>query len=341
LNDDKLSISSLVDITENDSVGRSTLIEILLEKTSEYNWMQVVGVALLQSNYDLISMIDKKLIPDFFYLRKFEFLQTSDYFGPVSAGAISMPESVEVFIIDSEQSIESMEWQGNYVGIDSEWKTTIGGKFEKSKSSILQLAFATKVYIVDLLFTQNRQSLDLKLYELFGNSSIIKIGVSFEGDMAKFRESYPEMLCFQSPLRSYLDLIDVHKTNRKTNPGGLNNLCEIYYNQSLCKFEQLSNWESRPLRKRQFHYAALDAYICISLYYLLYEMKFDMQSDLITQLGASLKKGDGTLEKHGITCEICKSLLHDKSNCLKIVRCQICGFFDHETIKCQCVLEVS
>ena len=34
----------------------------------------------------------------------------------------------------------------------------------------------------------------------------------------------------------------------------------------LCKFEQVSNWETRPLRQSQLHYAALDAQILIQIF---------------------------------------------------------------------------
>ena len=35
--------------------------------------------------------------------------------------------------------------------------------------------------------------------------------------------------------------------------------------KEICKGEQMSNWELRPLRKTQMHYGALDAYVLIDL----------------------------------------------------------------------------
>lgn len=39
--------------------------------------------------------------------------------------------------------------------------------------------------------------------------------------------------------------------------------------KALCKYEQRSNWNRRPLKKSQLHYAALDAQICLKLYEIL------------------------------------------------------------------------
>lgn len=36
--------------------------------------------------------------------------------------------------------------------------------------------------------------------------------------------------------------------------------------KQLSKYEQRSNWNRRPLKKSQAHYAALDAQICLILY---------------------------------------------------------------------------
>lgn len=39
----------------------------------------------------------------------------------------------------------------------------------------------------------------------------------------------------------------------------------LFEGKKLCKAEQMSNWENRPLRYTQEHYAAMDAWILVEM----------------------------------------------------------------------------
>jgi len=43
-------------------------------------------------------------------------------------------------------------------------------------------------------------------------------------------------------------------------------MCDKVMHKKMCKYEQRSNWNRRPLKKTQLYYASLDAYICVFIY---------------------------------------------------------------------------
>jgi ribonuclease D len=62
-----------------------------------------------------------------------------------------------------------------------------------------------------------------------------------------------------------LDLQNMYKKIRDygERKSGLAVVCNYFFCKPLCKKEQCSNWEQRPLTNAQLHYAALDAWILV------------------------------------------------------------------------------
>ena len=86
-------------------------------------------------------------------------------------------------------------------------------------------------------------------------------------------------------------------------------MTEQVLKKKLCKGETLSNWERRPLRSSQVHYAALDACIMIYLYQELDKkaknLGLDIQNyrELLKQnIGMCIKKKSTNLISNILYC---------------------------------------
>jgi ribonuclease D len=110
---------------------------------------------------------------------------------------------------------------------------------------------------------------------MFLSNKILKVGQSFPDDLRKMQESYRKMKCF-SCIKHYLDISEFAQKVHQTTSTNLAlvvakelskiNIILTYIDVLLCKEEQISNWENRPLTRSQTHYAIADAFILVLLF---------------------------------------------------------------------------
>lgn len=185
-------------------------------------------------------------------------------------------------------------------------------KPKRRTCQILQIATNSKVVLFDLEAVPAKYDKKIKetkngtapivskefddlIHGMFYDSSILKIGMSFFGDIKLLRTEYPYLNCFKCIIKNYFELTNVlnfvrskkgrrvfdinmetessikrrfSKSNMKKE-GGLATIARHVTKQRLSKKEQLSNWALRPLRLSQIKYAALDAQIEIDIYKVL------------------------------------------------------------------------
>jgi hypothetical protein len=102
------------------------------------------------------------------------------------------------------------------------------------------------------------------LSNIFTDKKSIIVGFGFSSDLAMFKQYAPQLSFIQNIPR-FIDAQDFYKLVypdfQETGGFGLANVCEKVMEKKLCKKEQCSNWENRPLRYSQEHYGAMDAWI--------------------------------------------------------------------------------
>lgn len=122
--------------------------------------------------------------------------------------------------------------------------------------------------------------LDHVLNKIFSCQESIVVGFGFDSDKTMFRAYCPNLTFIENTKR----VVQMQQLFQELYPEGgcsLAAVCEHVLSMKLCKNEQMSNWELRPLRQSQLHYAAADAWV-------------------LTQIAAELHKqiGDEVFEAH-------------------------------------------
>jgi ribonuclease D len=160
--------------------------------------------------------------------------------------------TIEV-INTSEQLEEAMNSisLAPFIGFDSEQKPT----FKKGQTShgvcLVQLATASKCYLIQIKQIKNLKP----LIDLLEDDKIIKIGTGLKGDNeALFKQ-------FGLRLKSTIDLENVFKKLSSVNQIGAKKAASIILNEKLQKSKNISrsNWENSDLSDGQIKYASEDA----------------------------------------------------------------------------------
>ena len=127
-----------------------------------------------------------------------------------------------------------------------------------------QIAGKDEAYIIDMIKLGKSNKLDKMLTSLFTQEKTVIVGFGFSADLAMFRKFCPT-LKFVDSIPRFVDAQSFYKLvypDYKDNGGmGLAAVCERVMEKKLCKKEQMSNWENRPLRYSQEHYGAMDAWV--------------------------------------------------------------------------------
>jgi len=166
------------------------------------------------------------------------------------------------------------------VGLDSEFRMSLT-KFDKQGTALLQLATKSKLIIIDSLKLWNHPKYNKLIQDLFSNPKILKVGHTLSADLEILRNdqfSDSELI-----IRNHLDLPKAFKgLYPELKQSSLAYICEKITKKPMSKYEQISNWNKRPLRKSQIHYGAMDAFILLKIY--------DEMKQLLVETGEDIEK---------------------------------------------------
>ena len=190
-----------------------------------------------------------------------------DKFGPRTENCISYSKNDinVIFIQETSDLIKYFDLyfkNSKFIGIDSEWREAVEFN-KKTQVSIMQLSdFEMKnIFILDMIKLNKDNNFEKNFEKLFTNKKFI--GFSFKDDLSHYSEKLD--LFFRTKVEIY-DIKNLYTLKYLEKCPSFAKVCEKVIGKPLCKYEQCSNWEKRPLRESQLHYAALDALICCLIF---------------------------------------------------------------------------
>ena len=260
--------------------GLEKILDFYYEgKKNNYFYLYVINeiyYAAIDSKYLKLSKKRKKEIDDIYYKLNYKDKYSfKDHFGPVQKDCLQIDQNkTKVFFIDDVEYLEKILNQyfinTKYVGIDSEWQQCMK-IIDKTEVSIIQICNYEEncCILLDMLYFSSKD----KFYDIFEKyfQGKIFIGFSFDrNDLNVFPIRLKNFFENNNKCTIY-DLVPLSQQKFLEKGQPLKNLTEKIFGKSLCKYEQCSNWNARPLSQCQIHYGALDALVCIMIYKKLLE----------------------------------------------------------------------
>jgi hypothetical protein len=197
VNNGDLALWRLAEIVEGDKEMQEMLISLMLF-SQKMQTRQLAG-ELLRKYSGLLSALSPKARK---VLRSLTPLSASllppDEFAPEDSNALSYPlDPATVVMVSCTEDLARADLEGSdVVGFDCEWLPPLIS-INDSPVALFQIATRSGAFLLDMLQLHDNSLLDSKLLTLFSNPHIIKVGMSFDGDLRKLRESCPTLACFQ------------------------------------------------------------------------------------------------------------------------------------------------
>jgi ribonuclease D len=156
--------------------------------------------------------------------------------------------------------------------------------------SLLQIASNDLVLIIDTFRLRENPEVCQFLTKLFTSKIPIKLGHSVGMDMSMIRQTFKFPHGFEGNVKSLVDLVPLFSQIASSNKVALSVMCKEILGKELSKLEQVGDWDSRPLRESQMHYAGMDAFVLLPLYQKITDkIEGYVESEHISQCDSSMK----------------------------------------------------
>jgi len=208
--------------------------------------------------------------------------EIEDFFGPISSPTeeyFKLPADTNVTFIGKDEDVKLAEplLEAPDLGVDCEWRPGLV-KFNNTGVALLQIGNKTDIFLVDMIALNESEVLDELLIKVFDKSNIL--GMSFHNDLRELGTRCPKLKFFKK-INNLYDVQPMFSSLYQQNKGmGLSKIVDHIIGQKICKVEQMANWEKRPLRKSQMHYAALDSYILVELFEKMKEKAIEEEANI-------------------------------------------------------------